>query len=578
MDKRGSSKSRRSSAGFSGLKSGGVKVALHGDDKLNQVKSAFAERAVYKDYMKGDGVDIEEDKSFNRGAEPVKLKRNRSSIVAGDMLIERHAIPKEYFVGAITRNPFAGTVYLDRAAHGFDFSYVDLFDRDFVMGSPEQLGSDIYLFRPVPLGYRSWIYHQMIYLQEMHLSGKSQFGSKQYAELVKADLLKAALAFALIDDNTSAYGRYSPFQVASVAMLFICLTVDIPMMFAAAFLFFATFACTINCNHPHLFKWHRLISLPARFPITIAVAAKMGDIGIYAQQGKWIPVATIILAFLMFLADHTLGDIASLTAFAMEKKFEIQRILPGGVYLCSVSGGEAVQDARGRGGNPNEEINPDIVGADYLGISKRELQESVLLVDIQGILCELKPCTLEHWREQYRYGRHVHHCFSSRTFSNLRPDGEFFQKDGTFRNLYEIMGLKNDGSFIDENAGNHRRSFLGRRGTYQVTAPMGGFPGVGPAPPTEDPPNLNQSSLSYAAEDHKRKTRMMMKKDVPQVDPEEMSPRSPRTNQRSSNASVYSMRPHSAPAGPGGRRASTKASGTRKSITRPQSAVAFQVG
>merc|ERR1712139_724671 len=110
---------------------------------------------------------------------------------------------------------------------------------------------------------------------------------------------------------------------------------------------------------------------------------------------------------------------------------------------------------------------------------------------------------------------------------------------------FRKMGLS--GSFIDENAGNHRRSFLGRRGTYQVTAPMGGFPGVGPAPPTEDPPNLNQSSLSYAAEDHKRKTRMMMKKDVPQVDPEDqMSPRSPRTNQRSSNASVYSMRPHSA--------------------------------
>merc|ERR1719236_406244 len=51
---------------------------------------------------------------------------------------------------------------------------------------------------------------------------------------------------------------------------------------------------------------------------------------------------------------------------------------------------------------------------------------------------------------------------------------------------------------MDDKSNNHRRSFLGRRGTYQVTAPPVGVPGEPsspPPPPTEPPP-----SLSYTTE------------------------------------------------------------------------------
>merc|ERR1719473_879718 len=75
--------------------------------KLTQVKSAFAERAAYKDILKQDGLQIEEDKNAHKGAAPVLEQRNRSSIKAGEILVQRQPIPVEYFIGAVARNPFS---------------------------------------------------------------------------------------------------------------------------------------------------------------------------------------------------------------------------------------------------------------------------------------------------------------------------------------------------------------------------------------------------------------------------------------------------------------------------------------
>lgn len=562
----------RGSLGSAGLRSGkGIRSALYGE-KFDKVKSAFAERAVYKDYLKQDGIHIDEDKSMNRSAEAVQVSRNRSSIRHGEILLERKPIPKEYFIGTVSRNPFAGTVYLHRCDNQFDFTHVDLFDRDYLMASPDTLSKDEYLFRPFPLGNRSWVYHEIIRLQECALRGEANhFGARKYAELVKIDILKTALALPLVDDNTSAYGRYSPFQPASVAMLLICLTVEIPLMFAAFALFIATFICTTFCNHPDLFRWHRFWSFPARFPVFIAVAGKLGDLNVYAAQGRWIPLLGVIVAFLILLFDHILGDFMSVTAFSLERHLEIQRTLPGGVYLCKVLGGEAVT-AVPRG--DDDEINPDIVGAQYLGITKKELAGCVLIVDIQGLLCELKPCSSAHWREQYRYSRNVLRMYSTRTFSNLRPDGEFFNENGTHRNLYEIMGLNNDGSIKEHSGSDNRKSFLGRRGTYQVsTLPKGAPPGRDgtdpPPPPDAPPPAMNYREAAIPPDlDEFRPTKQS--EQYGSQDEEIVRDRSSFMSMPS-NAST---RPQSAPAGHGSKQATRqpKSGGGQ----RPQSAATLR--
>lgn len=553
------------------------------NDKLNSVKTAFAERAIYRDMMTEQGVVLPEDKSFSRGAEPVQEKRNRSSIADGEMLIQRKAIPNEYFVGAMTRNPFTGVVFLEKIENTFDFTIVDLFDRDYVMGSPENLSSDQYLFRPHVLGYRSWVYHQIILLQELALRGMKNLGGVEYADMVRADLLKAALSYDLIDENTGAFGRYSPFQPASIAMLLMSLTVDIPLMVLAFYLFMINFAITKYTNHPKLFRWHRFLSFPLRLPVTIAVTAHLGQINVYAEQGKWIPLMSIILAWLILMGDHTMGDFANISAFSLEKRFHVQRVLPGGVYLCEVLGGEIVENVPR---NAQDEINPDIVGANYLGISDKKLRNCVLLVDVQGLICELKGVTLEMWRQHYSTGRQIMSSFSTRTFSNLRPDGEFFQKDGSFRNLYEIMGLRDDGTYMDETMNQQRRSFLGRRGTYQVTAPPVGAPGgpaTLPSPPSDAPPDMG-TSLSYVADQHREtqakvnpRQSLASDDDQQRFDPtmSMMTGARPSTVSKMnkySSMNVAKARPMSAPAGQSSERSKTTrlSSGSER---RPQSAV-----
>lgn len=44
---------------------------------------------------------------------------------------------------------------------GFDFFFVDLFKRSSYSATPSSLMHDPYIFKPVPLVHRSWVYQSM---------------------------------------------------------------------------------------------------------------------------------------------------------------------------------------------------------------------------------------------------------------------------------------------------------------------------------------------------------------------------------------------------------------------------------
>merc|ERR1719310_1961569 len=117
------------------------------------------------------------------------------------------------------------------------------------------------------------------------------------------------------------------------------MTVDIPLMLAAMILFLVTFLITTRTNVPTLFRFHRVLSAPVRWPITLVVASRLSQIPIYAASGKWVPVGALILAFLLLIADFVLGDVANASAFTAERKFKILRTLPGNVFICKKTGG-----------------------------------------------------------------------------------------------------------------------------------------------------------------------------------------------------------------------------------------------
>merc|ERR1719463_792850 len=103
------------------------------------------------------------------------------------------------------------------------------------------------------------------------------------------------------------------------------MTVDIPLMMAAMVLFLVTFLVTTRTNGPTLFRFHRVISAPIRWPITLVVAIRLSSISVYAAEGKWVPIGSLILAFLLLLADFVFGDVANASAFTAEHKYKILR-------------------------------------------------------------------------------------------------------------------------------------------------------------------------------------------------------------------------------------------------------------
>jgi hypothetical protein len=293
--------------------------------------------------------------------------------------------------------------------------------------------------------------------------------------MTKADMQTKALGFSLIDENGSAFGRYSPFTVGSAVLLLICMTVDVPLMFASIFLFLFTFVVTTKTNNPKFFRFHRLLSAPVRWPITLVVASRLSHIAIYAASGKWVPIAALILAFLLLIADFILGDVANASAFTAEHKFKILRTLPGNVWICKKMGGtEDTMTDIPIGDAAEAGVDEAIAGLNHLGHHPNMLRGTVILADIQGLICKLHACSPMHWREHLKYGRQQIPIFSTRTFNNIRPTGEFFLEDGKPRNLFEILGLNSDGSANaskDKPSGAlGRQSLLGRRNTYMVVA------------------------------------------------------------------------------------------------------------
>lgn len=445
------------------------------------------------------------------GHEAVQTRRNRSSIRPGSILLERVAIPTDYFQGHVSRNPFTGKVQMRNLHPQYDFTHVDLFDRDFVLAQPDEMGRDSYVYQAEALGYRTWILQSWASMQSEGLQGgkfTAGDGNLDILEMTKTDMQEKALSFSMIDQNGSAFGRYSPFTVISAVLLLICMTVDIPLMATTIFLFVFLFLVTTQTNGPALFRFHRLISAPIRIPVTLVVAARLSSIAVYAAEGKWVPIGALILAFLVLLADFIFGDLANASAFTAEKRYKILRSLPGNVWICKAVGG--TEDTMGDvpiGSGAEDGVDEAIAGITHLGLHPRELKGTCIICDVQGLFVKLHACSPMHWREHLRYGRQQIPIFSTRTFNNVRPTGEFFMEDGKPRNLFEILGLNSDGSAnqsSDKASGMRgRQSIMGRRGTYMVTSNPEGIPqemGV-PKPPPGVPGRMPRATDAMPDDD-----------------------------------------------------------------------------
>merc|ERR1719247_2062367 len=108
-------------------------------------------------------------------------------------------IPNDYFMHRMRRGFITSKMEIDDIDDEHDFSFVDLRERDFIYEDPKYLSNDKYLYRPVPLVTRTWVYHSIIgcessgITKEVRRMKRSLCGGELQAAPTRRDFLLQAL-------------------------------------------------------------------------------------------------------------------------------------------------------------------------------------------------------------------------------------------------------------------------------------------------------------------------------------------------------------------------------------------------
>lgn len=277
-------------------------------------------------------------------------------------------------VGHASRNAITGKAILHNATIAeTSFCVLDLWERDALYGAPEDLVQDPYLFKACPLTLRTWIYHYYFHDKEMMVGTKGPGGDNA--------IMHRVLSRTVIDCKVIA-GRWSSACCSFPATFFAIFAADMVLAWMCGVISAFNVAVSKLTNTPGLFRRSRAISFPFRLAFLILVFVRLAE---RAERG-----AVVILSFLVIigflLTDLIAGDLMKLLGHQAQCKYEVLDVLPGRIFICKRFGAAFVKDPDLDG----REISQAITGLGYF-------DELVLIVEVRGIICQLKPLSKEDW-------------------------------------------------------------------------------------------------------------------------------------------------------------------------------------
>jgi len=269
-------------------------------------------------------------------------------------------------VGKAKRNPITGEVVLQNMKDFPDFYVVDLMRRRRLSSSLEELKADPWLFRPIPLAYRTWLFHEAS-TADIVAPGTDGSG-----------LLRMAFDSPCIDRAIPA-GRWSSMMCFVPLVPATGLTGDVVLVFVTIFVTILLYATSCFSNNERAYRYERFFSLAIRLPflIFLFVRFNLSDV---------LTVAGFVLVILACLIDFYLGDVAAVSNFGMHCSYVILKELPARVFVCRRDGAASME------GDSKFEVDERICGFSPWKPSH------VLIADIGGLLVELRPMLAEDWR------------------------------------------------------------------------------------------------------------------------------------------------------------------------------------
>lgn len=290
-----------------------------------------------------------------------------------------------------------------------DFSVVDFWSRELVLGDLTDLSEDPYLFRPVPMRYRTWMYHEM-YLNRHVIKSKDEYA-----------MLKEVLGQYCIDIDGGC--RFSPLMWYAPVGFACALAQDNNLAHAAVLVLFFIFGLSRAMNTMRLYRYHRIATLPVRAGFVALVILRMSSVTAIVR------ILGYLLVLIICGCDLYYGDVRMLATYRLHCHYEILRIYPNRVVLCRRVGG-SYETAR-----LSKPAHQDVTG-----IGNWE-QTFILIADIHGILYELRPVTIKDWKALWES-----HRAKEDDEEDSRPVfvglDVFWEEEPTANDLREIQDLQ----------------------------------------------------------------------------------------------------------------------------------------
>lgn len=292
--------------------------------------------------------------------------QNRDSVFDGaEMKLERIKIfDINGLVGKSHRSPVTGEVYLKEIESWRDFTLLDLWKRDKIMGTPEDHCNDPHLYLVRTLNMRTWIYHSKF----RSALAKYQIGTGGES------FLWEAIAERCVDVNINT-GLWSPTMVYAPLVPFTLLADDNTVFFFALFCLFQSMIISVFSNNHTFYFYSRPIMLPARFVFLVLTLTRItgGSIQLIGYLGTLGAI----------LYDLIKGDLAQAGSMGYHCNYEVLRTLPNQVFVCQRIGNQTTKTNEGPARRPLPE--------NLTGIKDNGGGSLCLIANVQGLLMELIP-------------------------------------------------------------------------------------------------------------------------------------------------------------------------------------------
>lgn len=285
----------------------------------------------------------------------------------------KQMITRQKLMGCARRSPITGEINLRGIEDIPDFFVVDLLERQRLPQEVQDLAGDPYLFRPVPLKYRTWLYHEAWRrLTRPTITFKGSAKNEH-------QMMFYALSLPTIDAPIRA-GRYSTLIFFVPGCFLSAVVGDGTLTLGAMLLLYLLYGISTGTNSPGRIRHERMFTAPLRLGFLAFLIIPINFNSIVGAIGR---LATALL----LIVDFLVGDLSAFRNLKFMCTHQVMRILPSRVYVCHRIGAEFTEKAFGERGEV-----PECIAGFRPWKSKNSL-----VADVGGLICELRPMSAEDW-------------------------------------------------------------------------------------------------------------------------------------------------------------------------------------